>query len=286
MPPRDLDLGLLRTFLVTVETENLTGAARRLGLSQPAVSQQLSRLEERLGVALFYAGSRRHELTREGRLLLTHARRLFRAQDDMLAELEHANVAGRVVLGTPDLYAAAWLPGVLRPFRQQHPDVRVDLECALSPTLHLRVDQGAVDLALVTRTPEIEGGTPIRRERLVWAEGRDASFDDPEVPLAVLPPGMYYRDLALRTLQEAGITARIAVVSENLGGLYAAALAGLAVTVIGETTLDRVCLGLTESIWLPRLPEVDLILLRRADTTPGSAADLLGQYIIRRLAPS
>ncbi|MGY3356540.1 DNA-binding transcriptional LysR family regulator [Bradyrhizobium sp. GM0.4] len=142
------------------------------------------------------------------------------------------------MLGTPDLYAAFMLPQILSVFRKSFPRVQVELNCALSTPLVGLVKRGDVDIALVTRMNDFTGGQVVRREQLVWMTGEQSSaHQERPIPLALLPPGNIYRDYAIDTLERANLRWRIACVSESVGGLQAAAFAGMAVTVLGRSAL-------------------------------------------------
>src|SRR5262245_43907459 len=78
-----MDLPELRSFLAVAETLHFSRAADRVGITQPALSQQVRRLEEQLGLTLFHRTSRRVRLTNAGRALVVGARRV-------LADLEQA----------------------------------------------------------------------------------------------------------------------------------------------------------------------------------------------------
>ena len=101
----NLDLDLLRTFVAIAEVKNLTRAGERLGRTQSAVSLQLRRLEDRLGVTLFTRDPRRVVLTGEGEALLPQARQMLRLNDEILAGLRGDDLAGEVRLGAPEDFA-------------------------------------------------------------------------------------------------------------------------------------------------------------------------------------
>jgi DNA-binding transcriptional LysR family regulator len=82
-----LDLQKLRVFVTVAQESNVTRAARRLSLSQPALSKQLAELEEGLGTLLFDRLPRGVRLTAAGQLLLGHAERIFAAERAAEAEL-------------------------------------------------------------------------------------------------------------------------------------------------------------------------------------------------------
>ena len=132
----DLDLLLLKTFIAVVDSKSLTAAAKRVGRTQSAVSQQLQRLEYAVGKELIRRDRRRFILTQAGELLLQYARAILRLNDEARARLSTPEIEGQVRFGTPDLYAAYLLPSVLANFARGYPRVHIDLRCTLSISLH------------------------------------------------------------------------------------------------------------------------------------------------------
>jgi DNA-binding transcriptional LysR family regulator len=116
----DLDLDLLRAFVVVAEAQSFTRAARRLGRVQSAVSMQIKRLEETVGKRLFARSHRGVTLSDEGEVLLGYARRMLLLNEEALVDLGQAAVEGAVRLGVADT-ATVFLPGILSRFAQDHP---------------------------------------------------------------------------------------------------------------------------------------------------------------------
>jgi DNA-binding transcriptional LysR family regulator len=265
---RPLEIALLRTFVTLVEEGTVTKAGRRLHRTQPAVSQQLRRLEDAAGQRLFEMNLRHLRLTHHGETLLPYARTLLRIHDETQARLSSNEVEGRVTLGCPDLYAAFLLPRILASFRDTHPRVEVTVRCALSRQLAQDMEEGLIDIAIATRMPDVIArngdATLLKSEALVWlgAEGGDAYCRSP-IPLAMLPEGNLYRDHALMTLNANGIAWRIAGISESIAGLQAIALADSALIVLAESVCAEGLIRLDERNGVPRLPTVDLLLWRR-----------------------
>lgn len=124
-----LDLKLLMTFREVANCRSFSEAAKRLGYTQPAVSQHVSRLESTLGVRLLERDARGVQLTSAGELLLTRAAALLdqarRAEDDV----REAAGAGRpcVRIGAFATLAGGLLPGATRDLRARRPDLRLEV---------------------------------------------------------------------------------------------------------------------------------------------------------------
>ena len=278
-----LDIRMLRSLISVVDTGSITETARRLGRTQPAITLQLQRLEELTGKALFHHESRRLSLTPDGDIVLTYAKSILRMHDELLSQLASPEIEGHVVLGTPDLYAAFMLPSILNVFRKSFPRIQVELNCALSTPLVGLVKRGEVDIALVTRMNDFTGGQVVRQEQLVWMTGdRSSAHHERPIPLALLPPGNIYRDHAIAGLEAARLRWRIACVSESVGGLQAAAFAGMAVTVLGRSALVSRMREIGPQEGLPALPKVDLLLYKSPGAT-SKAANALHDYLAHYL---
>lgn len=109
---RNLDLTALRAFVAVVDAGGVTRAAGLLNLTQSAVSMQLKRLEESLGLALFLRSARKLMLTPEGDQLLTHARKMLAINDEALARLGLAGHEGEIRLGVPHDIVYPAIPGI------------------------------------------------------------------------------------------------------------------------------------------------------------------------------
>ena len=278
-----LDVRMLRSFVLVVETGSVTETARRLGRTQPAISLQINRLEELSAKTLLRHEGRSMVLTSDGDIMFSYARSILRLHDELLSRLASPDIEGRVILGTPDLYAAFLLPSILELFRNAFPRIQIELRCTLSTPLVNLVHRGEVDLALVTRMKGFSGGDVVGQDHLVWMMGVDANVHQRNpVPLALLPPGNVYRDHAIDALDRIGRKWEIACVSDSIAGLQAAVFANMAVTVLVRSALVPGMREIGVSDYFPPLPKVDLLLYRAAGRT-SPALDALHNYLSHSL---
>jgi len=288
-PP--LDLRLLQAFILLVETGSVSETSRRVGRTQPAVSLQMRRLEEATGVDLFTTVGRKLVLTADGELLLGYARTIMSLQDEVKVRLSAPKLSGKVIFGTPDLYAAYLLPAILSEFCSAFPNVEIEVRCSLSSRLMASLERDEIDLALVTGMRAFKEGELVAQEPLVWVAGEARSpHEENPVPLAVLPPGNVFRDLALAGLERIGRKWKIVCVSESIGGLQAAILGGIAVGVVGKSSVLPGMRQLGRPDSFPALPKVDLILYRaggRNNPAADAMADLITHHFDRSsIAPT
>lgn len=279
----DLEIPLLRTFVAVHDTGSITLAGKQVGRTQPAITHQMHRLERALGRPLF-DGERRHgALTRDGEVLLAYARKLLSLNDEIRDRFGGPDIAGRVRLGVPDLYAAFLLPSVLAGFARVYPQVEIELRCSRSHQLRAALTREEIDLALMTKQPDQEGGVIVREEPLVWVAARDFDLDSGSpLPLALLPAGSLYRQCALDALGQTDRSWTITAVSDSIAGLQAAVHAGLAVSIFPQCAVDGEIRRLTAASGLPDLPALRIVLQRKAGEI-SCAVDHLAQYILSEL---
>src|SRR5258708_10095214 len=120
---RDLELSLLRTFLAVVRIGSMGRTAVAVAKTQPAVSQQMQRLEQIVGRKLFYRSRGGVSLTSHGELLVAYATRAIDLNDQVLARLREESTSGPVCLGVSEETALAGLTLALKQFQKSHPEV-------------------------------------------------------------------------------------------------------------------------------------------------------------------
>lgn len=277
--PRNLDTGLIRTFVTVAETASMTAAANALYLTQGAVSQQIKRLEEALGCTLFERDRRGLRLTPPGERLFGRAKRLLSLNDGIWAEMTADAVEGRVRLGVPPDLVSTRLAPVLKGYTEAFPRVEVSLVCGSSPELTDALATGQLDLAIVEEPVGSSKDECLSVDRLVWAGARagEAHLKRP-LPISMVANTCAFRPAVFTALHEHGLTWR--TVFEN-GGIEATAAtvrADLAVTAWLASTVPPDLDILSAGSDLPELPSFAITLL-----LPGHGAGIattgLAQHI-------
>ena len=210
---------LLRTFLAVAQSLSFTQAATRLELSQPTVSQQVRRLEESVGRPLFVRDTHGVRLTQDGEAMAGFARGILAAHEQATAYFRGSALRGRLRLGVSDDLALTRVPRVLREFRQQNPQIDLELTVAPSGALHRRLGARQLDLIFAKNEPGDARGNLVRRDRLVWVGPDQAALDpDRPVPLVTYHPPSITRAAALGGLERSGRTWRITCNSREVNG--------------------------------------------------------------------
>ena len=161
-----LNLHHLRLFRAVASENSLTGAARRLNLSQSALSTQIRTLEQALGHDLFERRGRRLLLTEAGRIALDHADEIFRTAEDLISTLRETG-RGRQVLrvGALATLSRNFQMQFIRPLIGR-PDVEVVLRSGSQGELLRGLDALAFDVVLTNLAPPRDGAAPWLVHRL------------------------------------------------------------------------------------------------------------------------
>lgn len=275
-----LEMEHLRSFAIAAQTLNFSVAGERLGRVQSAVSAQITRLEEVTGQILFERGrGRAMSLTPAGARLLVHAERLLRLNAEALQSMRPDLPSVPVRFGTTETYAAAVLPRALSLFAGLHPGTQIEIICARSPELLALLDNGELDLVLVTDQGRKDGRVLSRESPLVWAAG--PRFDvarEGRLQVAFMPPGCEFRLAGLTALERVGREWRLSMTSPSPTGIRAALHAGIAVTVMPASCVDPSLCVLGESNGLPPLGGVTVVA-HRGVMAEGAALDVLVEQL-------
>ena len=252
---RNLDTTLVRTFVTAADNASMTAAANALNLTQGAVSQQIRRLEELLGCALFERDRRGLRLTPPGERLFGTAKRLLSLNDEIWGDMTRDAIGGRVRLGVPYDLVGAWLAPVLKAYVEACPQVEISLACASSPELTGLLAAGEIDLAVIEEPVGPSTGECLAVERLVWvgAKGGRAHARRP-LPLSMVSETCAFRPVILGVLQDHGFAWRTVFENGTIEATRATVEADLAVTAWLAATVPADLVLLGPESGLPALP--------------------------------
>ncbi len=275
---RNLDITTLRSFVAVADHGGVTRAAGFLHLTQSAVSMQLKRLEELLGLELLDRSGRTIALTASGDQLLAYARRMIALNDEVISKLTDQAFEGEVVLGVPHDIVYPAVPRVLQRFNADFPRVRVQLVSSYSLQLKDMYQRGECDLILTTEPSSVEGSETVAELPLRWigAPGGSAWRKRP-VPLA-LGRRCLFRPQVIAALDEAGIPWELSVETENDRTIEATVSADLAVHAMLNGTEAAHLEQIDSCGVLPELP-AHMINLYGAGDGRGDIVDALADLV-------
>lgn len=238
-----LDVKWLRQFATVAREGNITRAAKRLHLAQPAVSMTLKKLEQQLGVALFDRRQGRLHLTTEGERLYQHALRILNAltlaEQDMAA-LQDLN-SGEVCIGIPSMLGSFYFPPLLMAFKHQYPGLLIRVEEAGTQDVLAKLCQGQLGLGIVLTAslpPELNS-LPLLREEMVAVVNADhPARTQPFITmeaflaeeLALFRHGFFHREYIDAMAKESGLVPHIGFESNLIPLLKAVVRQGFAIT--------------------------------------------------------
>ena len=259
----DLELSLLRTFLAVARHGSMGRTAAAVAKTQPAVSQQMLRLEKIIGRKLFYRSRGGVKLTSHGELLVTYANRVIDLNEETLARLREESATGPVRLGVSEQTALAALTPALKRFQKLHPEVEVKLMVAMPSKLEFLLTQGELDF--VISDPARIASRPVLewRSRLAWLASIDFSVDSFKVlPVILCESTNWWRDKILSSLRRAGWQWRVVFESASLDATLAALDSGLGVAALLPETVRNTGISEVKNARLPVLPGVRFGMFR------------------------
>lgn len=249
---------LLRTFVAVVDNRSFTKAAILLGVTQPAVSAQIKRLQTLLDVDVFDRTVQGVSLTAHGEAVVNYARRLLTINDQIV----HLGGVGQrpelvIRVGTSSDYTATMLPDVLANFRARYPAVRFKIAGGYSDTLMRHLRNGDIDVFVGLSTFEPRDAHEAWAAPLVWVRGPDTRFEPGEpVPLVSYGEPSVYHRAAVRALRSAGLDWEEVFTGAIMTSLTPAIDAGLGVMPISHRRALEAGMVIAGDLPLPALGDV------------------------------
>jgi DNA-binding transcriptional LysR family regulator len=277
---RDLETALLRSFVTAVRAGSISRAATALGQTQPALSQQLRKLESAVGRPLLHRSPSGVSPTRAGEELLPYAERILSLSAEALAETGRA-LTGHCGVGLLEDLAASRLPQALADLARLHPGATLEVLNLSNAAMRAAYDAGRVQIVL-DAVPDVPG--PPRwtvRRPLVWAIGQDVDVAADPLPVVLFSNPCSWRTPVLETLERADRRWRVAFESNSLVGVLAAVRAGLGVAALMPANLEPV-MARHDADVLPTLPDVELGLVRHPRTEGDPLIDAV-ETALRRM---
>ncbi len=224
---------LLRTFVAVVDNRSFTKAANSLGVTQPAVSAQIKRLQSMLGDEIFDRTVQGVSLTPHGEVVVSYARRLL-SINDQIVHLGGSRRPELVIrIGTSSDYTVTLLPGILARFRARYPAVRFNVSAGYSEPLMRQLRDGEIDVFVGLSNGEPRDAHEVWQAPLVWVRGADMRLEPGEtVPLVSYGEPSVYHRAAVSALRGAGLEWEEVFTGPIMASLSGAVAAGLGVMPI------------------------------------------------------
>ena len=294
-PPGPVTLERLRLIVALAEERSVTAAARAVGISQPAFSQNLRVIERHYGFPLLMRSGRRVVLTQPARRVADYARRILR----LVGESEQAArdlvdlKAGSLAVAGSATAATYLLPRTLAEFRARHADVELRLRMGDVRSIERWVLAGDADLGVIGEVPQsLEVVvTPFDRDELVVAAAPThplamaARLDGETLaghPLIVRERGSSTRETLERAMSRAGLALRVEFELESTETILQAVAAGLGASVVSSLAVAGASPG--RRIRARRVAGLDLVRYLAVVTHPDAEAGPAVREFIALLA--
>ena len=275
--PRNLDLAALRSFVTVADVGGVTRAAGFLNLTQSAVSMQIKRLEESLGMSLFLRAARKLALSPEGEQLLSYGRRMLALNDEALSMLSSAACEGEIRLGVPHDVVYPAIPGILRRMAQAYPRVRINLVSSFTLLMKQDFAKGGFDVMLTTEEAPDPGAEVLSSRGLVWVGAEEGNAWQRRPLRLGFKDTCIFRGRAQAALEAAGIPWELATGGESEQAVEATVAADLAVSVRMLGSIPEGMAPIAGDNLLPSVGEMKLGLYRATRRSDEAVDHLVGE---------
>jgi DNA-binding transcriptional LysR family regulator len=254
---KNIPTDLLRTLISVVDLRSFTRAAEAQGLTQPAISAQIRRLQTLVGAELLDKSAPGVSLTPTGELVINSARRMLSINDHILTISKRNPTAKTVRVGIPGDCMGPDLARMLAGTRAQWPDLHFDIKGGGHRRLlqGLKEDELDIVLALVIDEPAIEA-RHYWTEQLAWVRAEKTDLDpDAPVPLVSYRESCVCHRIGVSTLNKVGRSSELVFRATSAEGLRSAVIEGVGVMVVPRRRNSSDLI-----VWddgpLPALPDV------------------------------
>ena len=254
----DIDTSLWRAFKSVSETRSITRSSTLLFKTPPAISMQIKRLEELLGIQLFLRGDERFKLTPAGEEVLLTAEKIL-AMNDSLFNFKKQLGSYELRLGLPDDYSLLFLHDIIKTLKQLSIPTRIRVICKTSELLLRDLEQDMLDLIVIaTREGQhLKNGGHIRFEELCWIGDNKLVNPGRSIPLVHFPEGCVCRDISISTLKINNIEAHVEFTSDSNFSVFNAINAGAGIG-LSERSFVPKAIPVIHSSLLPALPRIEI----------------------------
>jgi LysR family transcriptional regulator, transcription activator of glutamate synthase operon len=245
-----MELRQLRYFIEVAEREHMTEAADNLNVAQSAVSYQITKLEEELGVKLLERVGRNIKVTQIGYVFLQYVKNALKTLDEAKEKIDEYldPQAGTIKIGYPTSLSRYWLPTVISAYKNDVPNVNFHLRQGSYANLIEAVKKGEIELAFLGPVPTND---PDLVARILFVENIVALLPNQHPlahkkrlllsdlrndPFVLFPNGYVLRKIAVEACREAGFEPKITSEGEDMDALKGLVSAGMGVSLLPEST--------------------------------------------------
>ena len=299
-----MDTKYLTYILAIASKKNMTKAAEDLYVSQSSLSQYLAKLESELGTPLFYRSKGSLSLTPAGQLYVDAAKKVLHIKDNLYRSIQNIDNRGHITIGVTSQFALTMLTELIPPFKQQFPDVTIEISETNVPALTKMLLEENIDcgiMALNTIPPFSPDQVDIlRREEVYLALPKNHPYckKNPSHPITIQDlaanfseenillskKGSTLRNLTDQTIEAAQIMLSTICETNSIIATRSMVAMGIGIALIGES-----CATDQEQIaYYPMIPPLHRLnaFVRRKNWTMNNPENHLREQILQYFPPS
>lgn len=249
---------LLRTLVAVVELRSFTKAARSLGVTQPAVSAQIKRLQGLLGTELLDKSAPGVTLTSAGELVVNYARRLLSINDQILDFVAPRSASQTLRVAATGDFTAGNISHGLACFRARRPQLRFIVGSGLMDDVLREMRDGNLDVMVCVAPagPSFEARHSWTEE-LVWVRGATMKLDDAApIPLVSYGDECPFTRGMVAALNSIGRDSELVFMGSSVAGIGAAVASGIGISALPRNSANLPGVAVWEDAPLPKLPEL------------------------------
>ena len=248
---------LLRTLVAVVDLRSFTKAAQSLGVTQPAVSAQIKRLQGLLGTELLDKSAPGVTLTSSGELVVNYARRLLSINDQILDFATPRPATHTLRIGATGDFTAAHISHGLVCFRSRHPQLRFIVHSAYIDDLLRDMREGSLDVVVwVSPTGPTFEARHCWTEELVWVRSSAMQLDNTSVvPLVSYGEECPFTRSMVATLNSVGRDSELVFMGSSIASVGAAVAGGIGISALPRNSANMPGVQIWEDAPLPKLPD-------------------------------
>ncbi len=294
---KDISIRQLRYFIATVETGQLSMAAKKLHVAQSTVTNAVLQLEQSLGVALFERHPQGVVLTAEGYNFYHRAKRIHEELEAAINEphFQRHQLQGSIRVGASYAVLGYFLPPLLARFRQHYPDIDLDLRDMERPAIEAGVESGELELGVMLLSNSLERGrfahhVLLRSRRQLWTSAHHPLSEQPHATLQDIAAYPYIQitveegeEATRRYWQAQGLEPKIAFRTRSMEALRGLVAHGFGVTILADMVYRPWSLEGSKIEAVPILgvvPHLDSGLIWQKGSTLDKPADAFRQFLI------
>ncbi|GMA08691.1 LysR family transcriptional regulator [Tetragenococcus halophilus subsp. flandriensis] len=233
-------LEYLNTFVIAAETKKLNITSEIVYLSHSAVSVQIKKLEQQIGVKLFIRNKDTLTLTKQGEILLEHAKVMLDSNSLAFHSLQNQHLSKNISLGIPTDYSNSFITTIYPSLREKLPNFHFSFSCSRSRVIRKQIEEGKIDFAIVAMELQYPDDVLLWEEPLYWVSSKDFDIERKNsLPIALFSDDCIVNTYTLYCLKRAKIDHEIVFTSTMSENIESAVKNGLAVSLLPASSITE-----------------------------------------------